>query len=92
MDDIMSNNQMPGSQKELLNPPPARESDLASPGSVRSELDAAKSEEGDVRDIVGPEKLLCQFPGCGKSFDRPHLLKRQIKIHSGECRFVCDVC
>jgi len=91
LDDIMSYNQMPGPQKERLNPPSDRDSDLTSPGSVRSELDTAKSEEGDVRDL-GPEKLLCQFPGCGRSFDRPNLLKRHIKLHSGECRFVCDVC
>lgn len=87
----MSYNQMPGPLKERLNPSSDRDSDLTSPGSVRSELDTAKSEEGDVRD-VGPDKLLCQFPGCGRSFDRPNLLKRHIKLHSGECRFVCDVC
>jgi len=94
LEDIMSYNQMPGPQKERLNPPSDRESDLTSPGSVRSELDTAKSEEGDVRETreTGPEKLLCQFPGCGRSFDRPNLLKRHIKLHSGECRFVCDVC
>lgn len=91
LDDIMSYNQMPGPLKERLNPSSDRDSDLTSPGSVRSELDTAKSEEGDVRD-VGPDKLLCQFPGCGRSFDRPNLLKRHIKLHSGECRFVCDVC
>ena len=84
--DILSYNQIPGPQKELLNPPSDRDSDLTSPGSVRSELDTAKSEEGDIRDVAGPEKLLCQFPGCGRSFDRPNLLKRHIKIHSGECR------
>eukprot|EP00092_Neocalanus_flemingeri_P012486 GFUD01013459.1.p1 GENE.GFUD01013459.1~~GFUD01013459.1.p1 ORF type:complete len:2839 (+),score=729.45 GFUD01013459.1:442-8517(+) len=91
LDDIMSYNQMPGPMKERLNPPSDRDSDLTSPGSVRSELDTAKSEEGDGRD-VGQDKLLCQFPGCGRSFDRPNLLKRHIKLHSGECRFVCDVC
>lgn len=76
--------------KERLNPPGSdRESDLTSPGSVRSELtDTGKSEEGDP----GPDKLFCQFPGCSRSFDRPNLLKRHMKIHSGECRFVCDVC
>jgi len=63
-----------------------RDSDLTSPGSVRSELEGS-SIDGDS------EKLLtCQFPGCGRSFDRASLLKRHIKMHSGECRFVCDVC
>ena len=49
--------------------------------SVRSELtDAGKSEEGDT------DKLSCQFPGCLRTFDRPTLLKRHLKVHSGECR------
>jgi len=69
-----------------------RESDLTSPGSVRSvisELDsnAARSDDTDVA-----EKLVCHYPTCGKSFDRANLLKRHLKMHSGECRFVCDVC
>ena len=83
LEDLLSYSQMPG-PKERLNPPGSdRDSDLTSPGSVRSELtDAGRSEEGES----GPEKLLCQFPGCGRSFDRPTLLKRHLKIHSGECR------
>ena len=82
----MSYNQMPGPQKELLNPPSDRDSDLTSPGSVRSELHIARSKEGDARDVVGPEKLLCQLLGCGRSFDQPNLLKKHIKIHLWECR------
>ena len=87
LDDIMSySNVTNGASKErLATPAPSsdRESDLTSPGSVRSELtDTGKSEEGDP----GPEKLHCQFPGCNRSFDRPNLLKRHQKIHSGECR------
>jgi len=79
LDDLMTYNQMPV-PKERLNPPGSdRDSDLTSPG---------RSEEGES----GPDKLLCQFPGCGRSFDRATLLKRHLKIHSGECRFVCDVC
>ena len=75
LEDLYS--QMPG-PKERLNPPGSdRDSDLTSPGSV-----AGRSEEGES----GPEKLLCQFPGCGRSFDRATLLKRHLKIHSGECR------
>ena len=83
LDDLMTYNQMPV-PKERLNPPGSdRDSDLTSPGSVRSEMtDTGRSEEGES----GPEKLLCQFPGCGRSFDRATLLKRHLKIHSGECR------
>lgn len=67
-----------------------RESDLTSPGSVRSDV---MGEDGAAG--TGEDRLLCQFPGCGRSFDRPNLLKRHIKVHSGEAsssRFVCDVC
>ena len=83
LDDLMTYNQMPV-PKERLNPPGSdRDSDLTSPGSVRSEMtDTGRSEEGES----GPDKLLCQFPGCGRSFDRATLLKRHLKIHSGECR------
>ena len=83
LDDLMTYNQMPG-PKERLNPLGSdRDSDLTSPGSVRSEMtDTGRSEEGES----GPDKLLCQFPGCGRSFDRATLLKRHLKIHSGECR------
>lgn len=75
-----------GLHKRLLPPGSVsdRDSDLTSPGSVRSELtDTGRSEEGERE---GGEKLFCQFPGCNRTFDRPNLLKRHLKIHSGECR------
>ena len=66
-----------------------RESDLTSPGSVRSEAtDTVNGRSDDMGDLSHQsDKLLCQFPGCACTFDRPNLLKRHQKIHSGECRF-----
>ena len=89
LDDIMASypgQDHNGLHKRLLPPGSVsdRDSDLTSPGSVRSELtDTGRSEEGERE---GGEKLLCQFPGCNRTFDRPDLLKRHLKIHSGECR------
>ena len=87
LDDIMSSypgHDHNGLHKRLLPPGSVsdRDSDLTSPGSVRSEL-TERSEEGERE---GPEKLFCQFAGCNRTFDRPNLLKRHLKIHSGECR------
>ena len=58
-----------GLHKRLLPPGSLsdRDSDLTSPGSVRSELtDTGRSEESERE---GPEKLFCQFPGCTRTFD-----------------------
>ena len=90
LDDIMASypgQDHNGLHKRLLPPGSLsdRDSDLTSPGSVRSELtDTGRSEEGERE---GPEKFPCQFPGCNRTFDRPNLLKRHLKIHSGECRY-----
>ena len=69
-----------------------RESDLTSPGSVRSavseiESNLSRSEETETSEKPEkPEKLACHYPGCSKTFERANLLKRHLKMHSGECR------
>lgn len=41
--------------------------------------------------IKKPKKMLpCDF--CGKCFDRPSLLNRHLRTHTGERPHVCDVC
>jgi hypothetical protein len=92
LDDIMSYAQMPPLKDQQSSSGCAsdRDSDLTSPGSVRSEMEvgAGLTDTG----LGGEERLVCQFPACGRTFDRSNLLKRHLKLHSGEARFVCDVC
>ena len=36
--------------------------------------------------------FVCDFKGCNKSFEKVTFLKRHAKLHSSNCKFVCDVC
>jgi len=69
-----------------------RESDLTSPGSVRSAISEFDSSHSKSEETEVVEKLSCHYTNCNKTFDRANLLKRHLKMHSGESRFVCDVC
>jgi len=92
LDDIMSYAQMPPMKDQQSSSGCCgsdRDSDLTSPGSVRSEMELVP-ENGTSSGVE--ERLACQFPNCGRTFDRSNLLKRHLKLHSGEARFVCDVC
>merc|ERR1719474_484212 len=91
LEDLLAYARMPTKSETVKSD---RESDLTSPGSVRStvseiESNVSRSEESDA---VVVDKLACHYPGCSKTFERANLLKRHLKMHSGECRFVCDVC
>ena len=49
---------------------------------------------GGIATIVNkPTKaFVCDFKGCNKSFEKASFLKRHAKLHSSNCKFVCDVC
>jgi hypothetical protein len=69
-----------------------RDSDLTSPGSVRSavsEIEAVRGSEGDGGTMGAGEcggKFVCPLSNCGRTFEREMLLKRHLKMHAGECR------
>jgi len=91
LEDLLSYTRLPSAGKSEATKSD-RESDLTSPGSVRSavsEFEASLSRSDDTEVV---EKLSCNYPDCNKTFDRAILLKRHLKIHTGGCRFVCDVC
>ena len=36
--------------------------------------------------------FVCDHSGCNKSFDKANLLRKHAKLHSKQCKFICDVC
>ena len=53
--------------------------------------DALKSS---VPPRANPTKkaFVCDHTGCTKSFEKAALLRKHAKLHSKQCKFVCDVC
>lgn len=68
--------------------------DVGSPVIIPNPLDFSfpltYSSQMNVKSIKNKRLLPCDT--CGKEFDRPSLLERHIRTHTGERPYVCDFC
>jgi len=61
----------------------------SSPSSIHSK---AGTHAGIIANSNASKTFVCDFKGCNKSFEKVTFLKRHAKLHSSNCKFVCDVC
>ena len=84
LEDLLSHNRTPPSILKSESSKSDRDSDLTSPGSVRSAV--SELEAVVPRKLEDGEKMMCTYPNCSKTFDKSNLLKRHLKVHTGEWR------
>merc|ERR1712223_1548813 len=84
-----------GQQVSIIRSTPAIASTSTSNPNVTTLVNTSGSGNGGAvaGAIVRPTKaFVCDFKGCNKSFEKASFLKRHAKLHSSNCKFVCDVC